>query len=60
MPRGGMWRERLNTDAADYGGSGIGNGGWVEATGTPLHGRQFSVRLTLPPLATIVLTPDSG
>ena len=59
MPQGGVWRERLNTDAAEYGGSGIGNAGRVETTDTPLHGRQASARLTLPPLATIVLTPGA-
>ena len=32
--RGGRWREVLNTDAADFGGSGVGNGGAVEADGT--------------------------
>ena len=56
-PRAGIWRERLNTDAADYGGSNIGNAGRVEAVETPLHGRPASLRLTLPPLATIVLEP---
>ena len=60
MPKGGVWRERLNTDATEYGGSGIGNAGKVEATDTPLHGRQFSARLVIPPLATIVLMHESG
>ena len=31
LPSAGRWREIINTDAADYGGSGKGNGGWVEA-----------------------------
>ncbi len=60
MPLGGGWREVLNTDAGDYGGSGIGNAGRVEATDTPMHGRQFSARLTLPPLATVVLAPETA
>ena len=60
MPRGGVWRERLNTDAAEYGGSGIGNAGRVETSDTPLHGRPASASLTLPPLATIVLSPAEG
>jgi 1,4-alpha-glucan branching enzyme len=47
----------LNTDAEDYGGSGVGNLGGVEAVPEPLHGRPFSATLTLPPLATVWLTP---
>jgi 1,4-alpha-glucan branching enzyme len=47
----------LNTDAEEYGGSGIGNLGGVEALEEPLHGRPFSAPLTLPPLATVWLTP---
>ncbi len=59
VPRAGHWRERLNTDAAIYGGSNIGNTGRVEAQEIPLHGRPASLRLTLPPLGTIVLEPDA-
>src|SRR5690606_11555909 len=33
MPAGGTWREIVNTDAAGYGGSGVGNGGQVHAAG---------------------------
>ncbi len=58
VPQAGAWRERLNTDAAIYGGSNIGNAGRVEAQPVPLHGRQASLRLTLPPLGTIVLEPE--
>jgi 1,4-alpha-glucan branching enzyme len=54
------YRERLNTDAVDYGGSGQGNGGQVFAEPVPWHGRPASVRLTLPPLATLVLELDDG
>ena len=57
LPVGGPWREVLNTDAEDYGGSGVGNLGGVEAVPEPLHGRPFSATLTLPPLATVWLTP---
>ena len=55
VPAGGIWAERLNTDAALYGGSNVGNGGAVTATDTPCHGRPHSLDLTLPPLATLVL-----
>ena len=56
-PRSGAWRERLNTDAGEYGGSGLGNGGEVYAEPSGLHGFDASLTLTLPPLATLVLTP---
>jgi 1,4-alpha-glucan branching enzyme len=55
-PAPGGWRERLNTDAREYGGSGIGNGGWVEAEHTPFHGQPYSLNLRLPPLGTLVFT----
>ena len=57
LPVGGPWREVLNTDAAEYGGSGLGNLGGIEAVEEPLHGRPFSAGLTLPPLATVWLAP---
>ena len=50
-PGGGLWREILNSDATEYGGSGVGNLGGVKATRTPCHGRSHSLNLTLPPLA---------
>ncbi len=58
MPSAGVWLERLNTDAADYGGSGAGNGGRVIAGGEGMHGLAASATLTLPPLATLFLAPD--
>jgi 1,4-alpha-glucan branching enzyme len=57
VPRGGRWRERLNSDASDYGGSGQGNLGALEAGQIPSHGHGFSLHLRLPPLAVVVLTP---
>ncbi|MGF1610876.1 MAG: 1,4-alpha-glucan branching protein GlgB [Kiloniellales bacterium] len=57
VPWGGYWREVLNTDAAYYGGSNVGNGGGVEADPEPWHGQESSVELTLPPLAALVLAP---
>ncbi len=52
-PRGGFWRELLNSDAAEYGGAGWGNFGGVEAVPIPLHGRSHSVTLTMPPMAAL-------
>jgi 1,4-alpha-glucan branching enzyme len=54
----GFWQELLNTDAADYGGSGAGNMGGVDALPIPLHGRPFSLNLTLPPLGCVFLKRD--
>jgi 1,4-alpha-glucan branching enzyme len=58
VPRGGLWRERLNSDARDYGGSGQGNLGALEAAPLPAHGHHHSLSLRLPPLATLFLRPD--
>ena len=54
-PSGGAWRELLNSDAAEYGGSGMGNIGRVEAVPQGLHGRSHSITLTLPPLSAVFL-----
>jgi 1,4-alpha-glucan branching enzyme len=58
VPRGGRWRERLNSDAADYGGSGQGNLGALHAASPGAHGHDHSLSVRLPPLAVVVLTPD--
>jgi 1,4-alpha-glucan branching enzyme len=57
-PRGGYWRELLNSDASEHGGSGHGNLGGVEASPVPSHGRMHSLTLTLPPLGAIFLKSD--
>jgi 1,4-alpha-glucan branching enzyme len=57
-PRAGRWRERLNSDAKEYGGSGIGNFGSIETSPLPAHGQFHSLSLRLPPLAVLVLTPE--
>jgi 1,4-alpha-glucan branching enzyme len=56
VPSTGRWTELLNSDAVGYGGSGQGNLGGVEAEEEPMHGRAWSVPLTLPPLACLFLT----
>ncbi len=53
VPKGGFWREILNTDAYEYGGSGQGNAGGAEATTKRCHGRKYSLSLTLPPLSVL-------
>ena len=54
VPSGGFWKEILNSDAKEYGGSGHGNFGGLEATPVPIHGRFHSLVMTLPPLSVIV------
>ena len=58
VPRAGRWRERLNSDAGDYGGSGQGNLGGVATEAVAAHGHPQSLRVRLPPLAVVVLTPE--
>lgn len=57
VPRGGEWREILNSDAHFYWGSGVGNGGVIHANDWGTHDRPNSLTLTLPPLSTIFLKP---
>ncbi|HYC88225.1 MAG TPA: 1,4-alpha-glucan branching protein GlgB [Thermoanaerobaculia bacterium] len=59
VPRNGHWREVLNSDATLYGGSGQGNMGGVDASPIPLHGRRWSVTLTLPPLGAVFLMNEA-
>ena len=58
MPRAGHWREVLNSDATLYGGSGQGNMGGLDAVPIPLHGRRWSVTLTIPPLGAVFLLSE--
>jgi len=58
VPRGGVWKELLNSDARDYGGSGQGNLGGVEAAKIQFHNRPYSLNLTLPPLSILFLMSE--
>jgi len=60
VPAEGFYRELLNTDAAWYGGSNVGNGGGVRAEPWPWGGQPWSVSLTLPPLGVVILKPGPG
>ncbi|MCS7235230.1 MAG: 1,4-alpha-glucan branching protein GlgB [Armatimonadota bacterium] len=55
VPEPGRWQEVLNSDAREYGGSGWGNYGGVQAEPVPHHGRPCSLRLALPPLGVLFL-----
>jgi 1,4-alpha-glucan branching enzyme len=54
LPKAGRWRERLNTDATNYGGSGRGNLGAITARAEPSHGQLASAEISLPPMATVM------
>ncbi len=58
VPQPGIYRERLNSDSEYYGGSNTGNGQPLESEPIPWMGRAQSLRLTLPPLAGLVLVFD--
>jgi 1,4-alpha-glucan branching enzyme len=55
VPEVGYYREVLNTDAEVYGGGNSGSEGGAMAEQHGIHGREYSVCLTLPPYATVVL-----
>ncbi|MGW4094748.1 1,4-alpha-glucan branching protein GlgB [Nocardia sp. NPDC004750] len=57
LPHAGSWLEILNSDAADYGGSGLGNLGEVTASAEPWHDRPASATVTLAPHSAVWLRP---
>jgi 1,4-alpha-glucan branching enzyme len=57
VPTEGFWQEVCNSDAAEYGGSGVGNLGGVATHPVPNHGMPHTLTLTAPPLACIILRP---
>jgi 1,4-alpha-glucan branching enzyme len=59
-PHAGYWSELANSDAEAYGGSGVGNLGGVEARPVPAGDHYWSLTLTLPPLAALLLAPEAG
>ena len=58
VPGTGFYREILNTDSAHYGGGDSGNAGGVRAEPVPWNGRPYSLKLRIPPLATLYLKPQ--
>jgi len=59
LPSAGRWQEVLNTDAREYGGSGVGNLGGIEAGDQPWHGLAASATLSVPPLGAVWLRPEA-
>ena len=60
VPGKGFYRERINSDAAAYGGSNVGNGGGVRTEARPWHGQAHSLVLQLPPLGMLALQLQEG
>jgi len=60
VPVGGFWKEALNSDAREYGGSGHGNMGGVQAAPISFQGKYHSIVITVPPLAMLVFKKDTG
>lgn len=60
VPFRGRWRELLNSDAAIYGGSDVGNYGGVQTQPVPYHGQPRSLVVTLPPLGAVFLKWQAG
>jgi len=54
VPVAGFWEEVFNSDALEYGGSGVGNAGGMETENKPWHGHSQSLPLTLPPLGAVL------
>ena len=60
VPLPGVYREVLNTDAQKYGGGNAGNEGAVTAIEEPMHGRPYSISVTLPPLSTLIFVHEQA
>ncbi len=60
VPRPGLYREILNSDSEHYAGSNQGNGSGLCAEAVPWMGRPYSIVITLPPLAGVILSPVPG
>ena len=60
VPEQGTYREVFNSDADSYLGSDMLNREPLHSEALPMHGREHSLRLTLPPLAGVVLSVCTG
>lgn len=60
LPQAGRWNEVVNTDALEYGGSGVGNLGAVHTEDVPWNNRPYSAQVQLPPFGVLYLVPSGG
>ena len=58
VPYQAYYREILNTDSFNYWGSNKGNLGGIQSEKDPWHGKPFSLKLNVPPMATVIFKPD--
>jgi len=58
VPREAFYREVVNSDSELYGGSNMGNLGGVHSEQSAWHGRDYSIRVTVPPLSCMVFKPE--
>ena len=58
VPEDARWKEILNSDAKEYGGSGMGNFGGVDAHPVPYHDHDQSINILLPPLAIVMFVKE--
>jgi 1,4-alpha-glucan branching enzyme len=54
VPAPGFWKELFNSDAKEYGGSGLGNSGGVMSVPQNWHKKDHSIEISLPPLAVLI------
>ncbi|MBR6459839.1 MAG: 1,4-alpha-glucan branching protein GlgB [Actinomycetaceae bacterium] len=59
LPFAGRWNEVVNTDALEYGGSGVGNLGAVRTDDVPWNDRPYSAQVQLPPFGVLYLVPGA-
>ncbi len=59
VPEETRWNEILNSDSVQYGGSGMGNFGGVEANPVPYHGEEQSINILVPPLGIVWFTHEN-
>ncbi len=55
VPQKGVYREIINTDLDVYWGSGVKNSEQINTCEEECHGKNQCLKLTLPPLATLIL-----
>ena len=60
LPKAGEWLEIFNSDAHEFGGSGVGNQGKIVAGGEGSHGQPHSASITVPPLAAVFFKPAAS
>lgn len=55
VPFPGVYQEIFNTDEEKFGGSGQTNDAFIRAEGIPWHGMAYSIQMTVPPLAGVMM-----